>query len=77
MVRGASRDLSDVYRLLQRGADLDLAVFLSKMDYYRKQGRPVDPAPPWRQTIAELERYDPARAKTGWPTCSSWTSGAL
>ncbi|MBI3693664.1 MAG: nucleotidyl transferase AbiEii/AbiGii toxin family protein [Acidobacteria bacterium] len=64
VVRGASRDLYDVYWLLQRGADLDLPLFLRKMDYYRKLGRPVNPFAALERAIAELDHYDPARAKT-------------
>lgn len=63
VVRRASRDVYDVYWLLQRGIQFDGKTFLRKMDYYRRAGRPIDPARAMERAIADLERHDASRAK--------------
>ena len=64
VMRRASRDIYDVYWLLQRGVDLDIALFVRKMDYYRKIGMPVETDRVMQGAIGELESYNPSRAKT-------------
>lgn len=64
VIRRASRDMYDVYWLLQRGVEFDLEAFRQKMDYYRRAGRPVDPVRAMERAIVDLEARDPSRAKT-------------
>jgi len=64
VMRGAGRDIYDVYWLLERGAVLDAALFLRKMDYYRRVGAPVEPAAAMRKAIRRLESHDPSRLRT-------------
>jgi len=63
VMRGAGRDIYDVYWLLQRGVEFDPALFLRKMDYYRTIGRPVDAAAVMRRALRDLESYNPSRAR--------------
>lgn len=63
VVRSASRDVYDVYWLLQRGVEFDPEAFLQKMDYYRRVGRPMDPVRAMERAIADLEARDASRAK--------------
>ena len=63
VMRGASRDIYDVYWLLDRGADLDLRLFGRKMDYYRKAGIAVETTAAMERSIRRLESYNPSRAR--------------
>jgi predicted nucleotidyltransferase component of viral defense system len=63
VVRRASRDVYDVYWLLQRGAEFDPETFLRKMDYYRRAGKPIEPARAIERAITDLEERDASRAK--------------
>ncbi len=64
VVRRASRDVYDVYWLLQRGGEFDPETFLQKMDDYRRAGKPLDPVRAMERAIADLEARDASRAKT-------------
>ncbi len=63
VMRGASRDIYDVYWLLERGSRLDAGLFRRKMDYYRKIGRKVDPAAAVERALDRLASYHPSRIK--------------
>lgn len=63
VMRGAGRDIYDVYWLLQRGVEFDLRLFVRKMDYYKTIGRPVDTAAELARAAAELRARDPSRAR--------------
>jgi predicted nucleotidyltransferase component of viral defense system len=64
VVRRASRDVYDVYWLLQRGVEFYPEAFLQKMDYYRRAGKPIDPVRAVERAIADLQAREPSRAKT-------------
>lgn len=64
VMRRASRDIYDVYLLLQQGVEFQPELFLKKMDYYRTLGKPVDPVAALERTAAWLESANPARART-------------
>jgi len=63
VMRGAGRDIYDIYWLLQRGVEFAPALFLRKMDYYRTIGRRVDAAAAVRRALQQLESYTPSRAR--------------
>jgi predicted nucleotidyltransferase component of viral defense system len=64
VMRRAGRDIYDVYWLLQRSVEFDPRLFLHKMYYYERIGKPVDPIEKMERTIKELEASNPSRAKT-------------
>ena len=64
VIRLAGRDIYDVYWLLQRGVEFDPRLFLRKMRYYEKIGKPVDPVAAMEKAIKQLHAYNPSRAKT-------------
>jgi predicted nucleotidyltransferase component of viral defense system len=64
VMRTAARDIYDLYWLLERGVEFDPALFLRKMRYYKKVGKPVDPVAALEKTIRQLKDYDPRHAKT-------------
>jgi len=63
VMRGAGRDLYDVYWLLQRGVELDAGLFREKMEYYPRAGATIDPAGAVERAIRRLESFSPSRAK--------------
>ncbi|MBI4481466.1 MAG: nucleotidyl transferase AbiEii/AbiGii toxin family protein [Acidobacteria bacterium] len=63
VMRLAGRDIYDVYWLLLRGIEFDSRLFLSKMRYYEKIGKPVDPIATMEKAIKQLDAYNPSRAK--------------
>ncbi len=64
VIRFSGRDIFDVYWLLQRGVEFDPRLFLRKMSYYRRIGRPVDPIAAMKKAVRRLDAYRPSRAKT-------------
>lgn len=64
VMRLAGRDIYDVYWLLQRGMEFDPKLFLRKMQYYERIGKPVDPIGKMEKAIRQLEAYNSSRAKT-------------
>ena len=56
-------DIYDVYWLFERGVELDPRLFLSKMKYYTKIGKPVDPIATMEKTLRPLDAYRPSAAK--------------
>jgi predicted nucleotidyltransferase component of viral defense system len=63
VVRLASRDIYDVYWLLQRGVQFDPALFIKKMHYYQEIGQASDPIVAMKRALQQLESYNPSRAK--------------
>ncbi len=64
VIRMAGRDIYDVYWLLQRGVEFDPQLFLRKMRYYPRIGKPVDPTEKIQKAIKQLEAYNSSRAKS-------------
>ncbi len=64
VMRLAGRDIYDVYWLLQRGVEFDPQLFLRKMQYYERIGKPVEPIEKMEKAIQQLEAYSSTRAKT-------------
>ncbi len=64
VMRLAGRDIYDVYWLLQHGVEFDSQLFLRKMRYYERIGKPVDPIATMEKAIKQLDAYNPSRAKT-------------
>jgi predicted nucleotidyltransferase component of viral defense system len=64
VIRLAGRDIYDVYWLLQRGVEFDPKLFLRKMQYYERIGKPVDPIGKMEKAIRQLNAYNSSRAKT-------------
>jgi predicted nucleotidyltransferase component of viral defense system len=64
VMRLTGRDIYDVYWLVQRGVEFDPRLFLRKMSYYERIGKPVDPISRMKKAIEQLDAYDPSRAKT-------------
>lgn len=64
VMRLAGRDIYDVYWLLQRGVEFDPKLFLRKMQYYERIGKPVDPIEKMEKAMKQLEAYNSSRAKT-------------
>ncbi len=64
VTRGASRDIYDIYWLLQQGAEADAPLFLKKMAYYQTVGWTVEPEQAVKATIRRLRSYNHSRAKT-------------
>ncbi len=64
VMRLAGRDIYDVYWLLQRGVEFDPRLFLRKMQYYEKIGKPVDSIERLQKTVKQLEAYGSAQVKT-------------
>ncbi len=64
VVRLTGRDIYDVYWLLQRGLEFNPRLFLRKMRYYERIGKPVDPIAAMGRAIKQLNSYNPSRAKT-------------
>lgn len=64
VMRRASRDIYDVYLLLQQGVEFQPELFRKKMDYYRTLGKTVDPQAALERAAAWLEAANPARIRT-------------
>ena len=64
VTRLTGRDIYDVYWLLQRGVDFHPRLFLRKIRYYEKIGRPVDPVAAVEKAAKQLDTFSPSRAKT-------------
>lgn len=64
VMRLTGRDVYDVYWLLQRGVEFNAQLFLRKMRYYERIGKPVDPMAAMEKAVKQLDAYNPSRAKT-------------